>query len=126
MQALNTTEHNHDEHQPDGQNLFSWAKYIKVLPTSGQLMTLKLASYSYFHYCTNSSDQPASSPVDVSDFQITRLKPTYALYFHTQSQLALHMFWLQEAIIRGSQVYTYYTSISSSNNVSYITHNTSI
>jgi hypothetical protein len=51
-------------------------------------------------------------------------KPTYAVYFHMYSQMPLHMFQLYQAIIRGSKVYIYLTSINSSNNVSYVTYKT--
>ena len=40
------------------------------------------------------------------------------------SQMTLHMFQLYQAIIRGSKVYMYLTSINLSNNVSYITYKT--
>ena len=40
------------------------------------------------------------------------------------SQMTLHMFQLYQAIIRGSKVYMYLTSINLSNNVPYITYKT--
>jgi hypothetical protein len=46
-----------------------------------------------------------------SDIKSQIKKPTNALYFHKYSLMPLHMFQLYQAIIRGSKVYIYLTSI---------------